>query len=31
MKKFGENLKIEGAELENQAGLVGAVYYNIKN
>lgn len=31
MKRFGENLKIEGAELENQAGLVGAVYYNIKN
>lgn len=31
MKKFGEKLKIERAQLENQAGLVGAVYYNIKN
>lgn len=31
MKRFGEKLKIEGAELENKAGLVGAVYYNIKN
>lgn len=31
MKKFGENLIIEAAELENGAGLVGAVYYNINN
>lgn len=29
MKKFGETLRIEAAELENNAGLVGAVYYNI--
>lgn len=31
MKNFGENLKVEAAELENSAGLVGAVYYNINN
>lgn len=31
MKKFGETLKVEAAELENNAGLVGAVYYNINN
>lgn len=31
MQKFGENLKVEAAELENSAGLVGAVYYNINN
>lgn len=31
MSRFAENLKIEAAELENQAGLVGAVYYNINN
>ncbi len=31
MKKFGENLKIESAELGNNAGVVGAVYYNIKS
>ena len=31
MKKFGENLKVEAAELGNNAGLVGAVYYNIYN
>ncbi|MBQ6819756.1 MAG: ROK family protein [Clostridium sp.] len=31
MKKFGESLKIEAAELGNDAGLVGAVYYNITN
>ncbi|WP_300379524.1 ROK family protein [Clostridium sp.] len=31
MRMFGRNLKVEAAELENQAGLVGAVYYNIKN
>lgn len=30
MKRFGENLKIEAAELGNNAGLVGAVYYNIQ-
>ena len=30
MKRFGENLKIEDAELGNNAGLVGAVYYNIQ-
>lgn len=31
MQKFGENLKVEAAELENSAGLVGAVHYNINN
>lgn len=31
MQKFGENLSVEAAELENSAGLVGAVYYNINN
>ncbi|WP_066892328.1 ROK family protein [Clostridium nigeriense] len=31
MKKFGENLKVEAAELGNNAGLVGAVYYNLNN
>lgn len=31
MKKFGENLKIESVELGNNAGVVGAVYYNIKS
>lgn len=31
MKKFGENLRVEAAKLENNAGLVGAVYYNINN
>lgn len=31
MQKFGENLRVEAAELENSAGLVGAVYYNINN
>ncbi len=31
MEKFGENLKLEAAQLENNAGLVGAVYYNINN
>ncbi|GAB6168431.1 ROK family protein [Clostridium carnis] len=31
MKRFGENLKVEAAELENNAGLVGAVYYNMNN
>ena len=31
MKKFGESLRIEAAELGNNAGLVGAVYYNINN
>jgi len=29
MKKFSQNLKIEAAMLGNDAGLVGAVYYNI--
>ena len=31
MQKFGETLKLEAAQLENNAGLVGAVYYNINN
>ena len=31
MEKFGETLKLEAAQLENNAGLVGAVYYNINN
>lgn len=31
MQKFGENLRVEAAELENSAGLVGAVHYNINN
>ena len=31
MQKFGENLKVEAAELENSAGLVGAVHYNIND
>lgn len=31
MEKFGETLKLEAAELGNNAGLVGAVYYNIYN
>lgn len=31
MQKFGENLSVEAAELENSAGLVGAVHYNINN
>jgi len=30
MKRFSENLKIEAAMLGNDAGLVGAVYYNIE-
>lgn len=30
MKRFGENLRLEAAELGNNAGLVGAVYYNIQ-
>lgn len=30
MKRFGENLRVEAAELGNNAGLVGAVYYNIQ-
>ena len=29
MKKFSQNLKVEAAMLGNDAGLVGAVYYNI--
>lgn len=29
MKKFSQNLKVESAMLGNDAGLVGAVYYNI--
>lgn len=29
MKKFGENLKVEAAALGNNAGIVGAVYYNM--
>jgi len=29
MKKFSTNLKIESAKLGNNAGIVGAVYYNI--
>ena len=31
MQKCGENLTVEAAELENSAGLVGAVHYNINN
>ena len=31
MEKFGETLKLEAAELGNNSGLVGAVYYNIYN
>ena len=31
MKKFSENLKVESAMLGNDAGLVGAVYYNIQS
>ena len=31
MKKFSEGLRVEAAELGNNAGLVGAVYYNINN
>lgn len=27
MKNFGKNLKIQGASLKNNAGLIGAVYY----
>lgn len=31
MSKFASDLKIESAELGNNAGLVGGVYYNISN
>lgn len=31
MSKFASDLKIESAKLGNNAGLVGAVYYNILN
>ena len=31
MKKFGENLKVESAMLGNDAGLIGAVHYNIES
>lgn len=31
MDKFKENLEIKSAELGNNAGLIGAVYYNIIN
>ena len=31
MERFGEILKLESGELGNNAGLVGAVYYNINN
>lgn len=31
MKKFSEKLKVEAAELGNNAGLVGAVYYNVSD
>ena len=29
MKKFSQDLKVEAAMLGNDAGLIGAVYYNI--
>lgn len=31
MSKFGENIKVEAAMLGNDAGLIGAVYYNIQS
>lgn len=31
MKKFGETLKVEAASLGNDAGIIGAVYYNMFN
>lgn len=31
MEKFAENLKVKAADLGNNAGLVGAIYYNIQN
>lgn len=31
MTKFSKNIKIKGAKLGNNAGIVGAVYYNINN
>lgn len=31
MNKFSENLKVEAASLGNNAGLVGAVHYNMQN
>lgn len=31
MEKFSSNLKVESADLGNNAGIVGAVYYNIQN